>query len=83
MCFDILLYDNYDLGALYGNGVISESAVKIDGYSILLMLHIFIILLKLGVIALGVMLIVSRSSATEGELLLSEYVSLRILIVGT
>ena len=53
-------------------GVKSESAVIIEGCSILLMLHIFIILDKFGVIAFGVTLIVSLSSATEGELLLSD-----------
>ena len=53
----------------------SESAVIIEGYSILLILQIFMILERLGVIAFGVMLIVSLSSATEGELLQSEFVS--------
>ncbi len=56
-----------------------------EGYSILLILHIFIILERLGVIALGVILIVSRSSATEGELLLLlsiDYISLRIFMLG-
>jgi hypothetical protein len=47
----------------------------IEGYSILLMLQMFIILERLGVIAFGVMLMVSLSSATEGELLLSELAS--------
>jgi hypothetical protein len=48
---------------------VPESTVIIDGYSILLILQMFIILLKLGVIALGVKEMVSLSSATEGVLL--------------
>lgn len=41
-------------------------------WSILLMLQMFMILLRLGVIALGVRLIVSLSSATDGVLLPEE-----------
>lgn len=48
------------------------------------MLQIFMILLKLGVIALGVKLIVSLSSATDGVLLQEDITSGRgSIIKGT
>jgi hypothetical protein len=49
-----------------------DSEMRMDGYSILLILQMFMMRLRFGVIALGVRLMVSLSSATDGELLLDD-----------